>query len=402
GQILRTDTHFALRLPFVLIQVGKPLPAMEAERGAIADFLDRKSLGSLMQIDQRPAALLGNPAEGAFERGMALAAGRAEYVAHQAMRVHADQNWRIAGLKIATNQGYVRLAAVNFARIRNQPEFSQTGIYQRFAHAMHVTFMRHAEADELGHGEHLHRVHAAEFDQVGHARHAAIVFHDFADDSGGDHARQPRQIDGSFRLACAHQHSPLARAKREDVSGTRQVGRPGRRIDRDLNGAGAIVGGDAGRHAGARVDRLTEGSAELRSIFRGHGTDVEMFEALFGHGQAYQAASELGHKVDGLGRDLLGGQGEVAFVFAVFVVDHNDHAAGADFLNRIGNVGEWRLGTHIVAILALDPDPRRRTAVPVPHALFVRTRRSVRVPRRGIGGGWLARSGRRLGRLRPR
>jgi len=86
---------------------------------------------------------------------------------------------------------------------------------------------------------------------------------------------------------------------------------------------GAIVGGDAGRHAGARVDRLTEGSAELRSIFRGHGTDVEMFEALFSHRQAYQAASELGHEVDSLGRDLLGGQGEVAFVFAVFVVDHN-------------------------------------------------------------------------------
>jgi len=78
GQNLRADSHFALRLPFVLIQGGKPLPAMEAECGAIADFLDRKSLGSLMQIDQRSAAFLGNPAEGAFERGMALAAGRAE------------------------------------------------------------------------------------------------------------------------------------------------------------------------------------------------------------------------------------------------------------------------------------------------------------------------------------
>ena len=76
----------------------------------------------------------------------------------------------------------------------------------------------------------------------------------------------------------------------------------------------------------------------------GHGTDVEVLEALFGHGEADQAASELGHEVDGFGRDLFGGEGEVAFVLAVFVVDHHDHAAGADFLNRVRNVGEWSAG----------------------------------------------------------
>ncbi len=77
-----------------------------------------------------------------------------------------------------------------------------------------------------------------------------------------------------------------------------------------------------------------------------------MLEALFGHRQADQAASELGHEVDGFGRDFFGGEGEVAFVLAIFVVDHHDHAAGADFLNCIGDVGEGVLGTHIVAILA--------------------------------------------------
>ena len=33
-----------------------------------------------------------------------------------------------------------------------------------------------------------------------------------------------------------------------------------------------------------------------------------------------------GHEVDGLGRDLLGGHGEVALVLAVLVVDDHDHA----------------------------------------------------------------------------
>src|SRR4030081_246082 len=77
-----------------------------------------------------------------------------------------------------------------------------------------------------------------------------------------------------------------------------------------------------------------------------------MVEAFFGHGETDQSAAELGHEVNGFGRDLFRRDGEVAFVLAVFVVDHDDHASGADLLNRGGDVGEWRLGAHIEAILA--------------------------------------------------
>ena len=49
----------------------------------------------------------------------------------------------------------------------------------------------------------------------------------------------------------------------------------------------------------------------------------------------------LGHEVDGFGRDLLGGHGEVAFVLAVLVVDDDDHAAGANLLQRGFDVAEW-------------------------------------------------------------
>src|SRR6202171_6238691 len=77
-----------------------------------------------------------------------------------------------------------------------------------------------------------------------------------------------------------------------------------------------------------------------------------MVQALFGHGETDQSAAELGHEVNGFGRDLFRRDGEVAFVLAVFVIDHDDHAAGADLLNRGRDVGEGRLGTHIEAILA--------------------------------------------------
>ena len=71
-----------------------------------------------------------------------------------------------------------------------------------------------------------------------------------------------------------------------------------------------------------------------------------MVQPLLGHGETDQPASMLGHEVDGLGRDLLGGHGQIAFVLAVFVVDDNDHAAGADFLQRGFDIAEWRVSGH--------------------------------------------------------
>ncbi len=67
-----------------------------------------------------------------------------------------------------------------------------------------------------------------------------------------------------------------------------------------------------------------------------------MVGALLGEREADEAAAVAGHEVDGLGSDVLGGQGEVALVLAVLVVDDDDHAAGADFGEGAGDVGEGR------------------------------------------------------------
>src|SRR5579862_2311755 len=56
--------------------------------------------------------------------------------------------------------------------------------------------------------------------------------------------------------------------------------------------------------------------------------------------QADQPAPVDGHEVDGLGRDELGGHGKVAFVFAVLVIDDDQHAAGADLFDRLGDGGK--------------------------------------------------------------
>ena len=48
----------------------------------------------------------------------------------------------------------------------------------------------------------------------------------------------------------------------------------------------------------------------------------------------------LGHEVDGFGSNFFGGEGEIAFVFAIFVIDDDDHPSGADLFDRGGDVGK--------------------------------------------------------------
>ena len=47
------------------------------------------------------------------------------------------------------------------------------------------------------------------------------------------------------------------------------------------------------------------------------------------------------HEIDDFRGDLFGGDGQVAFVLAVFIVNDDQHAPGANFLDRFGNGSEW-------------------------------------------------------------
>jgi hypothetical protein len=42
---------------------------------------------------------------------------------------------------------------------------------------------------------------------------------------------------------------------------------------------------------------------------------------------------------------VLGGQGEIALILSVLIVDHDDHAASLDFSQGAWDVGEGRLGS---------------------------------------------------------
>ncbi len=179
----------------------------------------------------------------------------------------------------------------------------------------------------------------------GDAGHLAVVAHDFADDAGGIESGHAGEVDGGLGLAGADEDAALAGAQREDVAGAGEVARRGLGIDGGADGVGAVGGGDAGGDAFACLDGLSECGAEAGGVVLRHGEEAQVVGALLSECEADEAAAVAGHEVDGLGGDVLGGEGEVAFVFAVLVVDDNDHAAGADIGNGTGNVSERRFET---------------------------------------------------------
>ena len=96
-----------------------------------------------------------------------------------------------------------------------------------------------------------------------------------------------------------------------------------------------VGGRNACGHAFSGFNGDRESCAVNGSIAGGHGRQFEVFATLAGEGEANEAAAKAGHEVDGLCCDVVGGNKQVAFVFAIFVVHHDDDATGAQVSHNV-------------------------------------------------------------------
>ena len=106
-------------------------------------------------------------------------------------------------------------------------------------------------------------------------------------------------------------------------------------IDRDRNCPRAVRCRNAGGHAVARFDRRRERCFVPRAIRARHQFEAELVDARLRHSQTNQPAAVHCHEIDRVGCRHLRRDDEVAFVFAVLVVDKDIHAAVACFLNNL-------------------------------------------------------------------
>lgn len=107
-----------------------------------------------------------------------------------------------------------------------------------------------------------------------------------------------------------------------------QVGIGSLGVGEDAAGEGAVVGADA--RGGERVlcvdGDCVGGAARVLGVCD-HGREVEGVGARAGHGHADVAGRVADHPAHLLGGDVLGGDDEVAFVFAAGVVEDEEKFA---------------------------------------------------------------------------
>ncbi len=104
--------------------------------------------------------------------------------------------------------------------------------------------------------------------------------------------------------------------------------------------AGTVEGGDAGGNTGAGVELLRQRRGLGVEQRTAHRLQVETVAKGRRHRQADHAAGVTHHEIDGFRRRLLRGDDEIAFVFAVLVIDEDDHAALVQLLQGFLNGAE--------------------------------------------------------------
>ena len=180
----------------------------------------------------------------------------------------------------------------------------------------------------------------AEIEKLRDACHRAVVIHNLAYYRGGFEIGEFHQVDSPFGLPCADEDPAITGAKREDVAGTREIGRFRVVGDGGLNCVGAVGGADTGGDTLCGVDTDGEGGVEPSGVVEDLRVKGESVAFFAGQRQADEAPPEFGHKVYCLRRYFFRGADEVAFVFAVFIVNQDNQFARAKVVKDIRYLAE--------------------------------------------------------------
>jgi hypothetical protein len=201
-----------------------------------------------------------------------------------------------------------------------------------------------AVADEVRDRAELEPVAIGELLEVAHARHRAVGIHDLADDRRGREPGELGEVAARLRVPRAHEHAAVLRHHRKDVPRLHDV--LGLRVAcrRRTHRTRPVGGRNARGDARGGFDRDGECRAQGRAVVAHHERQGELPAALLGEREADEAARVRGHEVDRFGRDKIGGEHHIAFVFAVLGVGQHDHLAEADVVDEFlaaahGHVG---------------------------------------------------------------
>lgn len=158
---------------------------------------------------------------------------------------------------------------------------------------------------------------------------------------------QATKVDRSLRVPRPLEHAAGPGEQRKDVARSNEVGWPGVGVHGEQDRLRAIGSRYPGRDVVSRLDRDTERGAAARVVgaFIDHQRYLEFRETLLVRRHADQPAPVRGHEIHDLWGHEFRRADEIAFVFAVLVVQDDDHLPVSQIVDDVFDLGERVLVT---------------------------------------------------------
>ena len=295
----------------------------------------------LAHVQEHATAFVADALERLLKLVTAIASHGTENIPRETLGVHADEHVRLT-VHVALDQGDVVVAG-QLVLVQVGLEFPVPAGDGRGDHTLDEFLAAPAVLDQVLDRDDLQVVLVRDLDQPGQAGHGPVVVHDLAEHAGGIETGQLHHVDRGLGVSGPAQDAAVEGLQREDVARARQIVGPAFRTDEHLDRLGAVRRGNARRGTIHGIDGYGEARAVQRRIdlFADHGGHLQFFQAFARGRKADQSTAVPGHEIDGRRCRSFGGHDEIAFVFAVFVVDDNQYAPGLDLLDRFrdGTIG---------------------------------------------------------------
>jgi hypothetical protein len=193
-----------------------------------------------------------------------------------------------------------------------------------------ILYCAHLNTPLLPKLEAVLRPHHSRARQLRPPIHTLPVADHLADNTHGLLPRESAQIDRSLRMPSPDPHTPISRLQRQDMSRPPELARLRIGVRKHAARQAAVVGRDArGDGVSVRVDADGVRGAVWIRVVGDHLREVQGCGAADGERGADVAAAVADHEGCFFGREALGGDDQVAFVFAVGgVKDDYEFAVG--------------------------------------------------------------------------
>ena len=264
----------------------------------------------------------------------AVAAQGTQDIPGHATAVHPYQH-RFIGVPVAFFQRHMHFTGIHLAE-GNQFELAVFGGHLHPNFFADEGFGAEPVFDQVFDGYEFQSEFLSDQGQFRQPGHSTVFVHDFHQYACGRKASHTGHIHGGFGMAGAAEYASFFGPEGEDVTGAAQVLGFGRGIYQRQDGFRPVLSRNTcGTTVSEQVDAHGKSRFVERCIVRNHGLQLQFIAPLFAERGADQATAMGRHEIDRVGGRHLRRDDQVALIFAILVVDEDEHAAiarlGDDF-----------------------------------------------------------------------